>query len=129
MNIEKVRRVIDDMAPEDGIEYLLDLCKELGVPSGRLNLYPAPGLRLSPHQASITHTLDRHHGEVVHVDTILAALYADDLYDRPVGAEESLRVKLAHLRQKLAPHGVVIRNVWGCGYRITKPASFEFDWT
>lgn len=48
-------------------------------------------------------------------DTILAAMYGADMYERD---SKSLEVILVFLRRKLAPHQIEIRSSYGRGYEM-----------
>lgn len=48
-------------------------------------------------------------------DTILAAMYGVDMYDRN---SNSLEVILVSLRRKLAPHNIEIKSSYGRGYEM-----------
>lgn len=82
---------------------------------------------LRPAEATILGVLAKHHNRVVSFETIANSLWPLGSDDVIVNEHNQIATNITHLRPKLEPLGLHIKNIPGVGYYLE--GELDVDWT
>lgn len=90
------------------------------IKSAAVFVWPRGAARLTPDEAAMFDRLwqAREGAEIVSHRTLTDSVWSDDPDGGPLNADTRLKVIASHIRKKIQGSGVVVRGIWGVGYRL-----------
>lgn len=126
VGIDGIREAVQDMAPLDAVEFLLDVLGDLvgALPQGGPEL-GWPDVHLTPVERSLLQMLFRHEGRTVSRGAIMDGLYG---HSPSAPQDRVLDVFICKIRAKLVGRGVTIETTYGVGWMLTRAPGAVFPW-
>lgn len=90
------------------------------IKAANVFVWPRGAARLTPDEGAMFDRLwrARHGAEAVPRDSLIDAVWSDDDDGGPISADRRLKVMACHIRKKIEGSGIIVKGVWGIGYRL-----------